>query len=126
MEKIVDNVADAVGKDSVTFKEEFMKAQQKILGKFPTPESFASLIDSLKDMTEEQKEKLKKNLADRALNADKFKDMLTKRKSIESSYQDYFVFVGMVLLIVVVIGESLINFFKLRVRARGHVYLKIN
>jgi hypothetical protein len=110
MEKIVDNVAEAVGKDSVNFKEEFAKAQQKMFGKFPTPESFASLIDSLKDMTEEQKEKLKRNLADRAMHADKFKEMFKGRQTAKAieviGYKDYYVFFTMFLLIVLVIGES--------------------
>lgn len=110
MEKIVDNVVDAVGKDPASFKAEFLKAQQKILGQFPTPESLTKLIDSLKDITQEEKEKLKENLAARAFNADKFKEIFTKKKTtIVSTSQDYIVFVGMVLLVVVVIGESLIS-----------------
>lgn len=109
MENIVDKVADAVGKDPASFKAEFLKAQQKILGQFPTPESLTKLIDSLKDITTEEKEKLKENLAARAFNADKFKEMFSKKKTIESSPQDYIIFVGMVLLVVVVIGKSLIS-----------------
>ena len=107
MEKIVDNVADSLGGDSGALKEEFMKAQKKMFDKFPTPESFSKLIDSLKDMTAEQKEELKKNLAERALNADKFKEMFGKKQSTESIPQNYFAFVVMVLLIIAVIGEDL-------------------
>lgn len=122
MEKIVDNVAESVEKDSGSFKDEFLKAQKKMFEKFPTPESFSNLIDSLKDLTEEQKEKLKQNLADRAANADKFKEMLGKKRSMETTYQDYFVFVVMILLISAVIGENRNRYlFKC---TTGHVYLK--
>lgn len=113
MEKIIDTVGDALkdttGGDRVSFKEEFMKARDGILGKLPTPEQFMNLIDQLKDISEEEKEKLKRNLADRALNADKFKEMFTKKKSIEANYLDYFVFIGMVMLIVVVFGERILT-----------------
>lgn len=110
MDKIVDKVAGVVKEtandERVSFKEEFAKAQKRFMENMPTPEHFMDLIDQLKDITEEEKEKLKKNIADRSLNAQKFKELFTKKKSFESTYQDYYVFVGMVLLIVVVFGES--------------------
>lgn len=103
MEKIVDKLAEAG--DKISFKEEFAKAQKKILEKLPTPEHFRNLIEQLKDLTEEEKEKLIKNIADRSNNAKDFKDIFTKNKSFASTYQDYFVFIGMVFLVVAVFGE---------------------
>lgn len=119
MEKIVDNIGDAL-KDTAdtSFKDEFMRAQKKFMEKLPTPEHFMQLIDSLKDITEEEKEKLKKNFAERAMNAEKFKELFTGKKSsvlpfIGSGFQEYVVFVGMVLLIVIVIGERLSTCYQL-------------
>lgn len=114
MEKIVDNIGYALkdAADPASFKDEFMRAQKKFMEKLPTPEHFMQLIDSLKDITEEEKEKLKKNFAERAMNAEKFKELFTGKKSsvlpfIGSGYQEYVIFVGMVLLIVIVIGERI-------------------
>lgn len=113
MEKIVDNIGDALKDtaDPTAFKDEFMRAQKKFMEKLPTPEHFMQLIDSLKDITEEEKEKLKKNFAERAMNTEKFKELFTGKKSIlpfiGSGYQEYVVFVAMVLLIVILIGERI-------------------
>jgi hypothetical protein len=109
MEKIVDTVGDAVKETveagRVAFQEEFKKAQEKILKQFPTPDHFKKLMEKMKDMTAEQKEKLLNNLADGAMNPDKIKEMFNaKRKAPEANY---LLFVGMVFLVVVVFGESL-------------------
>jgi len=107
MEKIKDSIGDALKDsigDSASLREEFKKAQENMMNKLPTPEHFMNMIDQLKDMSDEEKEKLKKNLLERALNADKFKEMFNKRKGPEANY---FIFVGMILLIVVVFGECL-------------------
>lgn len=106
MEKIVDKVADVAKKvgedDSFSFKDEFAKAQQKFLEKFPTHEHLIDLIDQLKDITDEEKEKLKQNIASRAMNAEKYKDMFTKKMA----YPDYFLFIGMVMIITILFGEN--------------------
>lgn len=118
MEKIVEEASDSL-KNSAgeSFKDEFLKAQKNILGKFPTPEHLKNLINQLKDLTEEEKEKLMKNIADRANTAEKFKDLFSKKNKIEVSYLDYVVFVGVVLLIIAVFGEKFLDVIsKVRLR----------
>lgn len=118
MEKIVEEASDSL-KNSAgeSFKDEFLKAQKNILGKFPTPEHLKNLINQLKDLTEEEKEKLMKNIADRANTAEKFKDLFSKKNKIEVSYLDYVVFVGVVLLIIAVFGENFLDVIsKVRLR----------
>lgn len=56
----IENVEDA-GAERVTFIEDFMNAQKEFLGKLPNPEHFMNLIDQLRDLSEEEKEILKKN-----------------------------------------------------------------
>lgn len=102
MEKILEVMKDASNDERISFKDEFAKAQKKILEKAPTPEHFMNLIDQLKDISEEEKEKLKKNLLERA---EKFKILFTEKQSLESPYRDYIVFITMVALIACVIGE---------------------
>lgn len=131
MEKIIDTVGDAL-KETVeggraSFQEEFKKAQENILKRFPTPDHFKKLMEQMKDMTKEQKEKLLSNLADGALNPDKIKEMFSnKRKAPAANYYDYLVFIGMVLLVVVVIGESFAYFIsKCPVEGQGVTQAKI-
>ena len=110
MEKIADKFGEALksasSEERNSFKEEFMNAQKEFLKKVPKPEDFLKMIDQIKGMTEEERESLKKNFAERAFNSNKIKDLFSKRKSIEASWKDYVVFIGMVALIVIVIGES--------------------
>lgn len=111
MEKIVNKFGEALKSASKeerdSLKEEFLKAQKDFLKKAPTPEDFLKIIDSLKDMSEEDREKLKRNFAERAFNSDKLKDMFKERKTMELASMDYVVFIGMLALVVFVIGESL-------------------
>jgi hypothetical protein len=115
MEKIVDTVGDAlketVDSGRAAFQEEFRKAQENILKRFPTPDHFKKLMEQMKEMTKEQKEKLLSNLADSAMNPDKIKEMFGGKKHAPTAgYRDYLVFIGMVFLIVVVFGETFASF----------------
>lgn len=49
--------------DNFSFKNEFALAQQKFLEKFPTHEHLIDLIDRLKDIIDEERDKLKQNIA---------------------------------------------------------------
>lgn len=106
MEKIVNEVAYVAKKlgedDSFSVKDEFAKVQQKFLEKFPAHEHLIDLIDKLKDITDGEKEKLKQNIANRAMNAEKFKYMFTKK----GKYPDYILFIGMVMITRILFGEN--------------------
>lgn len=110
MEKIVDNVAETLTKTasegSSALHDEFIKAQKNFLGKMPTPEQFKKIVDQLKDISVEEKEKLKNFIGDKAMNPEKLKEIFTKKTTYEATYLDYTVFIGMVLLVVVLFGKT--------------------
>lgn len=113
VEKILSATADMANeafKERVTHKEEFNKIRDSVLGKLPSPEEFFKLIERMKDMTDEEKEKLKQNLAERAMNAGKFKKVQEAQQTMEATYGSYFFFIGMVLLVVLVVGKNLAYF----------------
>lgn len=89
---------------SSKFAEEFMKAQQNLREKFPTPESFLKLMKKMKDMTPEDRENFKESIGK---NFKEFTRNLAGGKTPRSSasYSQYALFIGMVLLVIVVIGE---------------------
>lgn len=120
MDKIVDGVDDALKTSGGSFKDEFLKAQKNILGKFPTPEHLKQLIDKLKDLTEEDKENLMKNIGERAQHAEQFKELLTNKNKLGANYLDYVVFIVVVLLIIAVFGESILIVIS-TVYFKGHV-----
>ncbi|CAO1332399.1 unnamed protein product [Diamesa tonsa] len=113
VEKILSATADmakeAIREERVTFKDEFNKVRDTVLGKLPSPEEFFKLVERMKDMTDEEKEKLKQNLAERAMNAGKFKKVMEAQDKMETTYQHYLFFIGMVLLVVLVVVESPFN-----------------
>ena len=104
MEKIINEVG---GGEGSKFNEEFLKAQKKIMDKFPSLDHLKEIIDSLKDITEEEKEKLKKNLGERAFNAEKMKNLIKNKKLVEGTLSDYALFIGMIVLVLIVIGEEI-------------------
>lgn len=73
--------------------------------KFPTPESFLKLMKKMKDMTPEDREKFKESIGK---NFKEFTKKLagTGQTPRGASYSQYALFIGMVLLVVVVIGEN--------------------
>lgn len=99
---------DAAGSEEEreSFRTEFEKAQKEFMKKAPTPEDFMKIIDQLKTLSEEEREKLKKKFAEKTFNPENMKNLFGKRQSMEISSLDYFVFIGMIALIVFVIGES--------------------
>lgn len=110
MEKIVDNVAETLTKATSEGKniinDEFLKAQQNFLGKMPTPEQFKKIIEQLKNIGVDEKEKLKNLIGDKAMNPEKLKSIFSKKNLQGTTYSQYFVFIGMVLLVVVVFGKT--------------------
>jgi hypothetical protein len=71
-----------------------------------TTDFLMSFIDTLKDITEEQKIKLKDNVMERARNPDKFKDdMFGARKANAPSPQDLILLVCFVLIILAFFGK---------------------
>lgn len=111
VEKILSATAEmakeAIREERVTFKDEFNKVRDTVLGKLPSPEEFFKLVERMKDMTDEEKEKLKQNIAERAMNAGKFKKVREAQEEMETTYQHYLFFIGMVLLVVLVVGKNL-------------------
>lgn len=110
VEKILSATAnmakEAIREERVTFKEEFNKVRDNVLGKLPSPEEFFKLVERMKDMTDEEKEQLKQNIAERAMNAGKFKKVVEAQNKLEATYQHYLFFIVMVLLVVLVIGKN--------------------
>jgi len=97
-----------MGKEGLKFGDEFERAQQKFLGAMPTPEHFMNLIDSMKDISSEEKQKLKDNILDRIKTADKFKDMFgaATKKTFDVTFSDYMVFLVMIIVMALVIGKQ--------------------
>ena len=114
VEKILSATADmakeAIREERVTFKEEFNKVRDTVLGKLPSPEEFFKLVERMKDMTDEEKENLKKNIAERAMNAGKFKKVMEAQEKMETTYLHYLVLIGMIFFIVLVVGKNLALF----------------
>lgn len=67
-------------------------------------EDFIKMLDSVKDMTDEEKEKMKKDLIMRAIRAAQGGDGSTK---FEATPKDYLVFLTMILIIVSLFGKKL-------------------
>lgn len=105
--KKMEKTINEVGGEGSKFNEEFLKAQKKIMDKFPSLDHLKEIIDSLKDITEEEKEKLKKNLGERAFNAEKMKNLIKNKKLVEGTLSDYALFIGMIVLVLIVIGEEI-------------------
>lgn len=107
MEKIFEGVKSSLeGSAGGSFDDEFLKAQKNLFGKLPSPENFKHFIEQLKDMSEEDRQKLLQNFAERAQNADAFKELFTKKNKTGASYLEYVVFIVVLLLIIAVFGEG--------------------
>lgn len=104
METLKEKIADLGDISKSKFAEEFMKAQQNLREKFPTPDSFLKLMKKMKDMTPEDREKFKESIGKN------FKDF-TKNLAKEpkttrgASFAQYGLFIGMVLIVIIVIGK---------------------
>lgn len=104
METLKEKIASLGDVSSSKFAEEFMKAQQNLREKFPTPDSFMKLLKKMKDMTPEDREKFKESIGK---NFQDFTQRLTKEKTPKgASYSQYGLFIAMVLIVIVVIGEN--------------------
>lgn len=111
MSTLKEKIADLGDISSSKFAEEFMKAQQTLREKFPTPDSFLKLMKKMKDMTPEDREKFKESIGK---NFKEFTNNIVGGKTAKpqgASFYQYALFIGMVLIVVVVIGERFFAMF---------------
>jgi hypothetical protein len=89
--------------------KEVIKIKNNIDGKLPTKEELFSLIERLKDLTEVEKENLKKSFERRAMNADAFmKIQQGKNRYFDITIYEYWAFVIMLLIVLSVFGKNFI------------------
>lgn len=83
------------------FKEDNLKVDNDLSGKFPSREVLLNIIDKLKDLTEKEKENLKKGFDRRAMNAEAFQKM-QQSKYFQITFHEYLVFYAMLFIILFV------------------------
>lgn len=98
--------------DEVEFQEKMEQLKETLFKDSPLSNEFMKFIDQMNDLSDEEKEQLKMNLAGKAFGGDMFGNMAKKR--MQAGFYEYSEFVIMVLIILFVFGKNIIDVFLFR------------
>ena len=89
--------------DNVDFNEKMQQIKDTLFSNSPLSNEFMKFIDEMKDLSDEEKDQLKINLAGKAFGGDMFGNMAKKR--LQAGFYEYSEFAIMVLIILFVFGK---------------------